>query len=522
MPTLLQLLRSQDLGYARIAAELWGLEVLPNDLDAGVEAAAVSMLDEQLVSEVVEALEPEGREALRALERSGGRMPWNVFTRRFGAMRDMGPGRRDREHPHLRPESGAEALFYRALLGRGFFEGEAGLQEFAYIPDDLLRQMPRPEAEEPPPSPPGRAAAPAEHAHATEANDRVLDEATTLLAAIRAGRPTEPDAVLHGLLECAGVLRAGAPMAERMKAWLEAPRAEALRLLVDAWKDCASFNELRLTPGLVCEGPWTNQPRAARTFLMGQLGAVPADTWWNLRSFVESIKQQRPDFERPAGDYDSWFIKRLEDGRYLRGFESWDEVDGALIRFIMTAILPRLGLIEIGSVDASREALSFRRVGAGRGAHAEDGKLDIGSQGRITACRDVPRTVRYQLARFCDWETQGPDEYRFRITPRAGGGGEAGPYGGAPADAAGTAWQGRHPHTHDKGTQALGTGRDRGPHRNPGGAAGETTGDHQGAAEIARRAIPGPGTGPDGHCDQARRPRQGDIGAGGAWNPRPG
>ena len=71
MPTLLQLLRSQDLGYARIAAELWGLEVLPNDLDAGVEAAAAAMLDEQLVSEVVEALEPEAREALMALERSG-------------------------------------------------------------------------------------------------------------------------------------------------------------------------------------------------------------------------------------------------------------------------------------------------------------------------------------------------------------------------------------------------------------------------------------------------------------------
>jgi hypothetical protein len=31
----------------------------------------------------------------------------------------------------------------------------------------------------------------------------------------------------------------------------------------------------------------------------------------------------------------------------------------------------------------------------------------------------VGRAVRYQLARFCEWEEQGPDEYRYRITPRA-------------------------------------------------------------------------------------------------------
>ena len=240
-----------------------------------------------------------------------------------------------------------------------------------------------------------------------------------MLAAIRAGRPAEPDPVLHGLLECAGVLRAGVPDAERVKAWLEASRSEALRMLADAWHGSTLFNELRLVPELICEGPWINEPRAARAFLLEQLAAVPADTWWNLNSFVESIKQQRPDFERSAGDYDSWFIKRVEDGRYLRGFESWDEVDGALIRFTLTAVMPRLGLIEIGSVDASREALSFRRVRAGRGAHAEDGRLDIGSQGRISARRDVPRTVRYQLARLCEWEQQGPDDYRFRITPRA-------------------------------------------------------------------------------------------------------
>ena len=50
----------------------------------------------------------------------------------------MGAGKRDRERPHLKPASTAEALFYRGLLARAFFDTEKGPQEFAYIPDDLL------------------------------------------------------------------------------------------------------------------------------------------------------------------------------------------------------------------------------------------------------------------------------------------------------------------------------------------------------------------------------------------------
>jgi hypothetical protein len=417
MPNLLQLLRTQDLGYVRIATELWGLEVLPNDLEAGVEAAASAMLDEQLAAEVVEALDAEARSALMALTNASGRMPWTAFTRRFGDVRDMGAGRRDREHPHLHPASAAEALYYRALLGRAFFETEGGPQEFAYVPSDLLSRLPRPEAGSQPGSPAGRAATPSEYAFVAPASDRILDEATTFLAALRTGRTAEPDPVLTGLLECAGVLHGGIPDIGRVRALLAAPRTDALKMLADAWRDCDSFNELRLIPGLICEGPWSNQPGAARKFLLVQLQALPANAWWNLSSFVESIKQERPDFQRPAGDYDSWFIKRLEDGRYLRGFESWNQVDGALIRFTITRVMHRLGLVDLGSSAAAGEPLAFRLAQRLSGARAEVGRLKIGSQGRITAGRDVPRAIRYQLARFCEWDEPRADEDRYHITP---------------------------------------------------------------------------------------------------------
>ncbi len=50
----------------------------------------------------------------------------------------MGAGKRDREHPHLKPASTSEVLFYRALIARAFFDTDKGPQEFAYIPDDLF------------------------------------------------------------------------------------------------------------------------------------------------------------------------------------------------------------------------------------------------------------------------------------------------------------------------------------------------------------------------------------------------
>ena len=98
---------------------------------------------------------------------------------------------RPAKHPHLKPASTSEVLFYRALIARAFFDTDKGPQEFTYIPDDLFAilhvgatgQSPLPKTE-----PLGRGAMPGEKAHLIPATDRILDDATTLLAALRLGR----------------------------------------------------------------------------------------------------------------------------------------------------------------------------------------------------------------------------------------------------------------------------------------------------------------------------------------------
>ena len=138
MPDLLTSLQKHDLGHIRIVAELWGLELESNETESAAKELSASLLDPNLLADILEALNPEAQAALQALTDKSGRMPWPEFTRRYGNIREMGAGKRDREKPHRNPASTAEILFYRSLLARAFLDTPNGPQEFAYIPDDLF------------------------------------------------------------------------------------------------------------------------------------------------------------------------------------------------------------------------------------------------------------------------------------------------------------------------------------------------------------------------------------------------
>src|SRR5512144_755033 len=136
MPDILHSLLKQDIGHLRIVAEFWGLELDSITADDAREELSASLLDAELATELIEALSPQAKSALRALMEAEGRIPWAAFARKYGDIREMGAGKRDRERPHLKPSSTAETLFYRGLLARAFFDTDKGSQEFAYIPDD--------------------------------------------------------------------------------------------------------------------------------------------------------------------------------------------------------------------------------------------------------------------------------------------------------------------------------------------------------------------------------------------------
>jgi hypothetical protein len=225
----------------------------------------------------------------------------------------------------------------------------------------------------------------------------------------------EQASALKSLLSNAKLVNNDAIQTDAVKAFLEAPRTDALKMLHEAWVASPSFNELKLMPGIVCEGEWTNQPQETREFLLNLLDAIPEGKWWSLNSFVRDVKQKHPDFQRPAGDYDSWFIKRESDGQYLRGFSYWDQVDGALIRFFITDILHRLGQADLSMAEGAAEPTSFRLTTLEQ-VNEETEKLAVLSNGKISIPRAAPRVVRYQISRFCEWEEPKGGEFRYRIT----------------------------------------------------------------------------------------------------------
>jgi hypothetical protein len=347
----------------------------------------------------------------------------------------MGAGRRDRERPDLKPISAAEVLWYRGLIGKAFLDFSTEPQEYAYIPDEFLEfiQPSQPAADQPP----GRPASQNETAHPIPASDRILDDACTLLSAIRLGLDPQTcgaewsvhPAALTSLLQTSGLIDFSQTIQpESARAFLEAPRAEALNQLAQEWFDSNVFDELRLLPGIKCEGEWKNDPVNTRGALIEFLSQVPQNTWWSINAFVSYIHDRSPEFQRPSGDYDTWFIKEESSGAYLRGFSNWDKVEGALIRYLINGPLFWLGFVDLAAPEpgATPTAFRFSRFSEALwhgqspvGLPAEEALLKVSSDGRLLVPTLVPRIIRYQIARFCDWEPQRQDGYHYRITPQA-------------------------------------------------------------------------------------------------------
>ncbi len=434
MPDLKHSLRAQDLGFLKIVAEFWGIELRAPDARSALPELINQIEDPELIQEIVESLPANARETLDDLIENGGWMAWSRFVRTYGELREVGPGRRDREKPYLDPISPTEMLWYRGLIGRDFLRREGSLQECAYIPDDLLEHLPAVAPSSP--APPGRAASPGETAYVQPVNDRILDHACTLLAALRLEDPQRspaidrwqpPFSVVHGLLTAMKLITSSEqPVVEDARPFLEMPRGTALTWLVGRWRDSTLFNELHLMPSLICEGAWQNDPRSTRERILALLSEIPEGGWWNLESFINAFFEREPDFQRPSGDFDTWLIRDAETGDSLRGLQHWAAVDGALLRYMITGPMHWLGLLDLASPEPGGRITAFRfsdwaeHLLLGKPVEdlpSEDATVTAFSDGSLKVPRLVPRLGRYQISRFCNWEEETEKEYRYQLTP---------------------------------------------------------------------------------------------------------
>ena len=102
------------------------------------------------------------------------------------------------------------------------------------------------------------------------------------------------------------------------------------------------------------------------------------------------MRSRQPDILREGGDYDRWYI-RDESGTEFRGFDSWMQVEGSLLRFF-ASLLNDFGMVDLGSPSPGEPFGAFRLCAdlderlAGKSVFAspkENGKIAVASTGQI-------------------------------------------------------------------------------------------------------------------------------------------
>lgn len=449
--TLYQTLLDSDLGRLRVIAQQWEI---PFTAERRPDLAAL-LADGMAHAEAVErawlALPPEPRAALEDLLRRGGSVPWAIFARHWGQVRVVGPGRLEREELWRDPVSPAEALWYWGFLQRSFVDGATVPVEVAFVPEDLRLYLPElpplevslPEAT----APPLRIAA---------GNDGLGDELVTLWAYLQNNlvRPLEdgswpisnrkkllrqfrePAALRLTLVETLslergwiriddrGLLR---PNPEPVLEWLQSDRWEQWKGLAYAWEESSRWNDITAVPTLYCDSlaDWPGSPQVARRNVLATLQYCRPGVWYALDELVDYMRVYSPDFLRPDGNYDSWRLRDALTKAPLRGFESWDAVEGALLVFLLTGPLAWLGLVDLGSnaLYLPPEAVRLTAAGAAFLELGDPPELptppmaQIQPDGLIT----VPQGRRYeqfQLCRIAQPEGQGVSG-QYRLTPHS-------------------------------------------------------------------------------------------------------
>jgi hypothetical protein len=436
MPTFQTILQDKDLSFLQNIAFFWGIELsAPDDISAKTILLESISKDHNQVLEIVDSLPEDAKKAFLALLENDGRMVWTKFARSYGDVRNMGSAKRERERPDLNPNSPAEKLWYRGLIGRAFLRIKEEPQEFVFIPDEFLFLVK--------PNTSNKLYVTINSISSSliepkkNVNDNLLHDACTLLAGLRKGMSESeiqpflleiPYFFVFSLLKTANIINSEDQLdTEATRLFLETPRNESMLNLFNQWLNSNEINEMMLIPELIIENKLDNNAKQTRIYILEKIFELTALNWWKQNSFISKIKQENPDFLRPSGNFDTWFIKKVESNGYLLGFEHWDQVEGKLIRFLLNGPLQWFGIIDTGESkedksQTCRISKSGKDIWQKKYPHLInqiEEKPKIDSFGKIVISKNVPLALRYQISRFCDWEIPNHNEFRYQLTPKS-------------------------------------------------------------------------------------------------------
>lgn len=473
MKTLYQSLLDYEMALLKAIAARRAVSLTTSSQAEAVELLATALLSPAAMAIVLDELSAEEKEALQLVLSREGHIEAPRFTREYGVIRPMGSARLEREQPWRYPVNPAEALWYKGLIFKAFQSTPQGNVEMVYIPSDLLPllEISSPTVEHQPPTAESFKISPAPTPPVIINNEgRLVENMFNLLVYLQttpvrlesspkslnlvfsqltakdkkallgcllppflpASAPeTELEFLLHlgqraGLLTIKhGRLR---PDRDPTRAWLQAPREDQIYQLQHAWRADPTWNDLWHVPNLSPQPTgWENSPLLARAKILDYLGraATSEEVWLSIDNFVAQVKQVEPDFQRPDGDYESWYIYDPQ-GHSLMGFVHWDQVEGALIRYLLTHILSLLNVVDLGTVHETEHPVSFRISSLGKNflfgqpAPVPTDKKPplLRVDGNFYAYVPARASLydRFQLARFAELERREQDRAVYHIT----------------------------------------------------------------------------------------------------------
>lgn len=453
-----------DPGLLPVLAKVWKVNITGLERNIAIASLRDSMLDPTRAQAVWSSLADDQRGAVQMLMGSGGKMPAAKFGRLFGEIRQMGPAQIEREKPAEKPASVAEALYYRGLVAQTFEMADAGPRVVVYVPEDLGRLLASQKnsysdlKDEPAPSaarvsvaddlPDEALVEPIEEVTSIkQADTSVVDDVATFLAYIQLYSPNVDGLILSDddrahlqkymlkseddRLDFVFELALSADLAEiqtgklfpkraEARRWLSAPRAEQVKALAEGWKTSTVYRDLWHVPGLYPEpGGELDEydaavARGSALDIMREL--VPKQQWWMLEGFITAVKETEPDFQRPGGDYESWYIRGEDSEEYLTGFNNWEAVEGALLEFYVTGPMHWLGLMDRADEAARLTAYgrAFLDLTPWPTPTEPEDKIVVKEDGTLLVSRKVSRVDRFQAARFTSWVSAG-DPYAYKL-----------------------------------------------------------------------------------------------------------
>lgn len=434
MPGLSSSLRAFDQDQLEQIARFWAVPLSASSKESTRLSLELALPDRESFVSLFESLPEEARQALMALKANGGQMSWSAFSLRYGEIRGMGPAKRKKEQPWAFPTSVSELLWYRGLIGRDFLRLRDELEEQAYLPDEFIPLLP----EVAPNAAKFLIRLQPQRVLSAEPrrNMEILNHICTLLAALRfedadarlgkTNRDAEYWRLLRALLGSVGILDSRDAPTELARSWLEMPRPKALAWLQNEWAKAPGFNEFDFISDLEIRSPEPIATLNARQILLAALQTLAVRQWFSLDELAGQLRDKVPELLRDQEQFSAWkVVNRQFADHVLIGLESWQAVEGAFVRFVVSHLMPMLGMAAVTPSPDDPDRLLFQLLPNLESdfdlpsAEAAESCLRVHSSGKISMTDRSPLFLRYNVSRFCEWIDLGETNFTYQLTPES-------------------------------------------------------------------------------------------------------